>query len=173
MEAEYDVERGYSSRSASRSQSFSASTSGSMSGSSGPKSIRKTIDSELKIQFQYSILPKGNDTYRSRSLLFTNVNSELDIVEFLQKVAKNYPIESIYLIKDEDTGDDIENLNTSNNDDDPNQNYNADNNNNSKREDDKDKESAPALTKQIAISPSSCSQQSYLLSCLLYTSRCV
>lgn len=164
VEAEYDVERGYSSRSASRSQSFSASTSGSMSGSSGPKSIRKTIDSELKIQFQYSILPKGNDTYRSRSLLFTNVNSELDIVEFLQKVAKNYPIESIYLIKDEDTGDDIENLNTSNNDDDPNQNYNADNNNNSKREDDKNKESAPALTKQIAISPSSCSQQSYLLS---------
>ncbi|CDO93458.1 unnamed protein product [Kluyveromyces dobzhanskii CBS 2104] len=90
---------------ASRPQSFSASTSGS---TLGPRSRPEEFDSESMVEFRYSILPKGNDTYRSRSLLFSNVNPEVDLPEFLQTVAKNYPIESIYKINDNKCAKEVE-----------------------------------------------------------------
>ncbi|BAP73752.1 RNA-binding protein NAB6 [Kluyveromyces marxianus] len=56
------------------------------------------VDPDTPVRLSYTILPKGSDIYRSRSLLFTNVNPEVDLLEFLQKVSKNYLVESVYSI---------------------------------------------------------------------------
>lgn len=45
----------------------------------------------------YTKLPKGNDEYRTRSLLFENVNSCIDLHSFVSKYSKYGPVESVYL----------------------------------------------------------------------------
>ncbi|QLG70837.1 hypothetical protein HG535_0A07800 [Zygotorulaspora mrakii] len=48
----------------------------------------------------YTVLPKGNDEYRTRSLLFEHVSTSVDLHSFVSKYSKYGPIESIYLFKD-------------------------------------------------------------------------
>lgn len=55
----------------------------------------------------YTKLPKGNDEYRTRSLLFENVNSYIDLHSFVSKYSKYGPVESVYLFPD--TNDESEN----------------------------------------------------------------
>lgn len=53
----------------------------------------------------YRMLPKGDDEYRTRSLLFENVNGSVDLYSFVSKYSKYGPVESIYMFKDEDNDD--------------------------------------------------------------------
>ncbi|GAV55966.1 hypothetical protein ZYGR_0AZ01380 [Zygosaccharomyces rouxii] len=48
----------------------------------------------------YRMLPKGDDEYRTRSLLFENVNGSIDLYSFVSKYSKYGPVESIYMFKD-------------------------------------------------------------------------
>ncbi|AQZ10425.1 NAB6 (YML117W) [Zygosaccharomyces parabailii] len=47
----------------------------------------------------YKMLPKGDDEYRTRSLLFENVNSSVDLYSFVSKYSKYGPVESIYMFR--------------------------------------------------------------------------
>lgn len=106
------AEDSYEQNSVSKNGSKTESALGSVSGSSG-----NSVDCESPITLNYSILPKGSDTYRSRSLLFSKVSSKLDLLTFLKTVVKSYPIESIYLIptKDTESDDGVQNINITNN----------------------------------------------------------
>lgn len=48
----------------------------------------------------YRTLPKGDDEYRTRSLLFENVNRSVDLYSFVSRYSKYGPVESIYMFKD-------------------------------------------------------------------------
>ncbi|CCF55721.1 hypothetical protein KAFR_0A02850 [Kazachstania africana CBS 2517] len=50
------------------------------------------------INISYVILPKGDDAYRTRSLLFENVDNAINLHSFITNFVKNNSIESIYLV---------------------------------------------------------------------------
>ena len=56
------------------------------------------IESLFKQPFNisYKILPKGDDAYRTRSLLLENIDSSINIHDFITKYVKSSEIESIY-----------------------------------------------------------------------------
>lgn len=49
-------------------------------------------------QVSYKILPKGDDAYRTRSLLLENIDNSINIHDFITKFVKATEIESIYMI---------------------------------------------------------------------------
>lgn len=53
---------------------------------------------ESPYSITFKILPKGDDEYRTRSLLFSNLNPNIQFHEFLTKFGKFGRIESVYLI---------------------------------------------------------------------------
>lgn len=64
--------------------------------------IQGSANSELfqePFMITYTVLPKGNDEYRTRSLLFQNVNNSVDLHSFVNKYSKFGPVESVYLFK--------------------------------------------------------------------------
>ncbi|KAG0657203.1 hypothetical protein C6P45_002511 [Maudiozyma exigua] len=46
----------------------------------------------------FKILPKGDDVYRTRSLLFENIDISIDIHEFISNFVKVNTIESVYIV---------------------------------------------------------------------------
>lgn len=46
----------------------------------------------------FKILPKGDDVYRTRSLLFENIDKSIDIHSFVANYVKENAIESVYLV---------------------------------------------------------------------------
>lgn len=46
----------------------------------------------------FKILPKGDDVYRTRSLLFENIDVSIDIHEFISNFVKVNTIESVYIV---------------------------------------------------------------------------
>ncbi|SMN20486.1 similar to Saccharomyces cerevisiae YML117W NAB6 Putative RNA-binding protein that associates with mRNAs encoding cell wall proteins in high-throughput studies [Maudiozyma saulgeensis] len=46
----------------------------------------------------FKVLPKGDDVYRTRSLLFENIDKSIDIHEFISNFVKVNAIESVYIV---------------------------------------------------------------------------
>jgi len=46
----------------------------------------------------FKVLPKGDDVYRTRSLLFENIDKSIDIHEFISNFVKVNTIESVYIV---------------------------------------------------------------------------
>ncbi|CCD24843.1 Nab6p NDAI_0E00270 [Naumovozyma dairenensis CBS 421] len=62
----------------------------------------------------YKLLPTGDDAYRTRSLLFSNVASSIDLHSFIYDFVQYSSIESIYLISNTDDEKDQDNENDKN-----------------------------------------------------------
>lgn len=63
---------------------------------------RERVDKLFKEPFvvTYRMLPRGDDEYRTRSLLFEKVDGSVDLYSFVSKYSKYGPVESIYMFKD-------------------------------------------------------------------------
>lgn len=55
----------------------------------------------------YTILPKGNDEFRTRSLLLENVNDSVDLHSFVTNHTISAPVESVYLFEKEKGSDHV------------------------------------------------------------------
>lgn len=69
---------------------------------STPESISQAgemvVDYDMPVTLHYRILPKGSDTYRSRSLLFSKISNTVTLSQFVNDIVKDYQIESVYQV---------------------------------------------------------------------------
>ncbi|CCE64534.1 hypothetical protein TPHA_0I00270 [Tetrapisispora phaffii CBS 4417] len=69
------------------------------------KRNREVFEEESAIAYKisYQILPKGDDTYHTRSLLFENINESIDLHTFIEKFVNYGLIESVYVVPSYET----------------------------------------------------------------------
>lgn len=84
----------------SRSNAFSEKPNQSNKRNLGMNSTEKHFNNSSQVPFKisYKILPKGNDEYQTRSLLFENVDRSIHLHSFVKNFVKYGPIESIYIM---------------------------------------------------------------------------
>ncbi|CAL9737416.1 RNA-binding protein Nab6p [Monosporozyma servazzii] len=58
-------------------------------------------------EVSYKVLPKGDDAYRTRSLLLENIDKSISIHDFITRFVKATEIESIYVISKDDSKQNI------------------------------------------------------------------
>lgn len=63
------------------------------------KSMLRLFDKPFNIS--YTLLPKGDDAYRTRSLLFENIDTTISLHSFISEYVKSNSIESIYIVESE------------------------------------------------------------------------
>ncbi|CCK71402.1 Nab6p KNAG_0G03440 [Huiozyma naganishii CBS 8797] len=55
---------------------------------------------QIPFEISYKILPKGDDLYRTRSLLLGNIDDMVDLHTFVSKFVQNNSVESVYITKE-------------------------------------------------------------------------
>lgn len=92
-----------------RAFSVGKGTDGGRRKSTGKKRTPVNITKRLCIPFsiRYKVLPKGDDTYKTRSLLFENISNDPTNLRKLMKLIINYrEVESVYLVANDKIAED-------------------------------------------------------------------